>query len=88
MKKFFLKSKQVFGLLKKYKKRIILGLGVFVIIFITAFTYINLTNPTEINKYIASVVSTGSPANNYFEDEVFYNAVIDAYNKKNNITIL
>lgn len=87
MKKLFLKLKQVFNALKKYKKKIMLGLSVFLVIFISMFLYINLTNPTKINKYIAHIINKGAPANPAFDDENFYKCVIDNYNDENNKSI-
>ena len=69
--------------LKKNKKKIVIGLSVFLIVFISVFSFINLRYPTKINAYIAHVINKGEPANSYFDDEVFYKAIIDAYNKEN-----
>ena len=73
--------------IKKYKKQILIVIGLFILLFIPTFLYINLTNPTSINKYIASVASKGAPANSYFDDENFYNCVVDAYNSKNSTSL-
>ena len=81
------KIKDILNFTKKHKKKVLIGLAVFIILFLPTFLYINLTNPTLINKYIASVANKGVPANNAFEDQVFYNAVVDAYNKKNNANL-
>ena len=45
-----------------------------------------LLSPTVINKYIATNIYK-EPANSYFDDEKFYNCVIDAYNSKNNTSL-
>ena len=45
-----------------------------------------LLSPTVINKYIATNIYK-APANSYFDDENFYNCVIDAYNSKNNTSL-
>ena len=81
------KIKEILNFIKKHKKKVLIGLAVFIILFLPTFLYINLTNPTLINKYIASVANKGVPANNAFEDQIFYNAVIDAYNKENNTNL-
>ena len=77
----------ILNFIKKHKKKVLIGLAVFIILFLPTFLYINLTNPTLINKYIASVANKGVPANNAFEDQIFYNAVVDAYNKENNANL-
>ena len=41
-----------------------------------------LLSPTVINKYISTNIYK-TPANSYFDDENFYNCVIDAYNIEN-----
>ena len=79
--------KKVLYKVKKNKKRILLGIGVFLIVFIPTFLYINLTSPTRINKYIAHIINKGNPANSAFDDENFYYAVVDAYNKKTGINV-
>ena len=81
------KIKDILNFTKKHKKKVLIGLAVFIILFLPTFLYINLTNPTLINKYIASVVNKGMPANNAFEDQVFYNAVVDEYNRKNDTNL-
>ena len=73
--------------LKKNKKKIVIGLSVFLVVFISVFSFINLRYPTKINAYIAHVINKGEPANSYFDDEVFYKAVIDAYNKENKTSL-
>ncbi len=73
--------------LKKNKKKIVIGLSVFLVVFISVFSFINLRYPTKINAYIAHVVNKGEPANSYFDDEVFYKAIVDAYNKENNTSM-
>ena len=45
-----------------------------------------LLSPTVINKYIATNIYK-APANSYFDDEKFYNCVIDAYNRKNKTSL-
>ena len=45
----------------------------------------NLNNPTEFNKII--VLKKNAPANNAFDDQNFYNCVIDAYNKENSASL-
>ena len=83
-KNIFLK---VVKLINKNKKKIVIGLSVFLIVFISVFSFINLRYPTKINAYIAHVINKGEPANSYFDDENFYNAVIDAYNKENKTSL-
>ena len=73
--------------LKKNKKKIVIGLSVFLIVFISVFSFINLRYPTKINAYIAHVVNKGEPANSYFDDENFYKIVINAYNKENKTSL-
>ena len=73
--------------LKKNKKKVVIELSVFLIVFISVFSFINLRYPTKINAYIAHVVNKGEPVNSYFDDEVFYKAVVDAYNKENNTSL-
>lgn len=69
--------------LKKNKKKIVIGLSVFLVVFISVFSFVNLRYPTKINAYISHVINKGEPANSYFDDEVFYKAIVDAYNKEN-----
>ena len=78
---------KVVKLINKNKKKVIIGLSVFLVVFISVFSFINLRYPTKINAYIAHVINKGEPANSYFDDENFYNAVIDAYNKENNTSL-
>ncbi len=78
---------KVVKLINKNKKKVIIGLSVFLVVFISVFSFINLRYPTKINAYIAHVINKGEPANKYFDDENFYNAVIDAYNKENNTSL-
>ena len=73
--------------LKKNKKKIVIGLSVFLVVFISVCSFINLRYPTKINAYIAHVINKGEPVNSYFDDEVFYKAVVDAYNKENNTSL-
>ena len=70
-------------LCKKHKNKIFIILAVSVAVF----GYYNMTNPTEINKYMASVINKGAPANSYFDDDVFYNLVIDSYNIENGASL-
>ena len=83
-KNIFLK---VVKLINKNKKKIVIGLSVFLVVFISVFSFINLRYPTKINAYIAHVINKGEPANSYFDDEVFYKAVIDAYNSENKTSL-
>ena len=78
---------KIIGLITKKKRKVVLLTIIFLMIFTSVFIYINLTNPTKINSYVASVINKGAPANKAFEDEVFYKAVIDAYNKENNTSL-
>ena len=73
--------------LKKNKKKVVIGLSVFLVVFISVFSFINLRYPTKINAYIAHVINKGRPANKYFDDENFYKAVVDAYNKENKTSL-
>ena len=73
--------------LKKNKKKVVIGLSAFLVVFISVFSFINLRYPTKINAYIAHVINKGRPANKYFDDENFYNAVVDAYNKENKTSL-
>ena len=52
----------------------------FMIILLLGVNY-NVTNPTKINKIIASTYKT--PANKAFTNQNFYNCVIDEYNYEN-----
>ena len=45
----------------------------------------NLNNPTEFNKIIA--LKKNAPANKAFDDQNFYNCVIDAYNEENKTSL-
>ena len=83
-KNIFLK---VVKLINKNKKKVVMGLSVFLVVFISVFSFINLRYPTKINAYIAHVINKGEPANSYFDDENFYKAVVDAYNKENNTSL-
>ena len=80
-------SKKILSIINKHKKKLIIGLCAFIMLFISSFLYINLTNPTKINRYIAHVINKGNPANNAFEDENFYNAIVDAYNTQNKTSL-
>ena len=83
-KNIFLK---VVKLINKNKKKVVMGLSVFLVVFISVFSFINLRYPTKINAYIAHVINRGEPVNKYFDDENFYKAVVDAYNKENNTSL-
>ncbi len=72
---------------KKNKKKVIIGLSVFLAVFISVFSFINLKYPTKMNAYIAHVINKGDPACGLFKDENFYNAVVDAYNKENDMNL-
>jgi len=52
------------------------------------FLSINYTfcYPTTINAYVAANVYS-QPANSYFDDDNFYQCVVDAYNKKNSTNV-
>lgn len=73
--------------LKKNKRKVVIGLSAFLVVFISVFSFINLRYPTKINAYIAHVINKGRPANKYFDDENFYKAVVDAYNKENKTSL-
>ena len=73
--------------LKKNKRKVVIGLSAFLVVFISVFSFINLRYPTKINAYIAHVINKGEPANKYFDDENFYKAVVDAYNKENKTSL-
>ena len=73
--------------LKKNKKKIVIVLSICILLFMLVFSYTNLNNPTKLNAYIAHVINKGAPANNYFDDEIFYKAVVNAYNKKNKTSL-
>ncbi len=66
--------------MKLVKKLIILNV---IVSILGLIIYYSLGAPTTINALIASKVYD-SPANNAFEDQNFYNCVIDAYNETNN----
>ena len=83
-KNIFLK---VVKLINKNKKKIVIGLSVFLVVFISVFSFINLRYPTKINAYIAHVINKGEPANSYFDDENFYNLVVNAYNEENKTSL-
>ena len=83
-KNIFLK---VVKLINKNKKKVVMGLSVFLVVFISVCSFINLRYPTKINAYIAHVINKGEPANSYFDDENFYKAVVDAYNSTNNTSL-
>ena len=78
---------KIISLITKNKRKVVLLTIMFLMIFTSAFIYINLTNPTKINSMIASVINKGAPANKAFDDEIFYKAVLDAYNKENNTSL-
>ena len=56
----------------------------FMIMLLHGLNY-HMTNPTEINKIIASAYKT--PANKAFTDQNFYNCVIINYNSENNTSL-
>lgn len=78
---------KVVKLINKNKKKVIIGLSVFLVVFISVFSFINLRYPTKINAYIAHVINKGEPANKYFDDENFYKCVIDNYNDENSKSV-
>ena len=78
---------KIIGLITKKKRKVVLLTIIFLMIFTSAFIYINLTNPTKINSYVASVINKGAPANKAFDDDVFYKVVVDAYNKENKTSL-
>lgn len=78
---------KVVKLINKNKKKIVIGLSVFLVVFISVFSFINLRYPTKINAYIAHVINKGEPANKYFDDENFYKCVIDNYNDENSKSV-
>ena len=49
------------------------------------FINYNMTKPTKLNKIIASKYN--APANSTFDDQNFYNCVVDAYNKENSKSV-
>ena len=73
--------------LKKNKKKVVIVLSICIFSFMLVFSYTNLNNPTKLNAYIAHVINKGAPVNNYFDDEIFYKAVVDAYNKENKTSL-
>ena len=56
----------------------------FMIMLLHGLNY-HMTNPTEINRIIASTYKT--PANKAFTDQNFYNCVINGYNSENNTSL-
>ena len=78
---------KIISLITKNKRKVVLLTIIFLMIFTSAFIYINLTNPTKINSYVASVINKGAPANKAFDDDVFYKVVVDAYNKENKTSL-
>lgn len=65
----------------KENKRIILKTTISVlVVFIFAFSFYNLNNPTYFNKLLASIGDT--PANDAFEDKDFYSCVVESYNNQ------
>ena len=57
---------KVVKLINKNKKKIVIGLSVFLVVFISVFSFINLRYPTKINAYIAHVVNKGEPVKQLF----------------------
>ena len=49
------------------------------------FINYNMRESTKLNKIIAN--RYGKPANSAFEDQNFYNCVVDAYNKENSKSV-
>ena len=72
---------------EEINKELIIILGIFIITFISSFTYYYKNESVMISKLVSSVVGTEKPANQYFDDINFYKAVIDAYNKENKTKI-
>ncbi len=74
------------------KRKKVIVLGIF-IMFISSFLYINLNNQSKVNYLITSVANKSAsgkenkPANEYFDDEIFYKVVVDAYNKENKTSL-
>ena len=66
---------------KLTKKNLLISMGVITICFMFTFLTYNLNNPTRVNKLLASVLNS-NPANPAFDDENFYELVIDAYNNQ------
>ncbi len=64
---------------KKRDRVIVLIILLIMIIGLLSGNHYNMTNPTKLNKIIAN--NLGTPANNAFTDQTFYNCVIDAYNE-------
>ena len=65
----------------KENKRIILKTTISVlVVFIFAFSFYNLNNPTYFNKLLASIGD--KPKNDAFEDIDFYSCVVESYNNQ------
>ncbi len=78
--------------MKKFKnklrnKKVVITISLLFVVLLSGFIYVNLTNPTKINKYIAHVINKGAPANRAFDDETLYNVVVNAYNSENGTSI-
>ena len=62
-------------------------LAIITIVLGTIFLiYYSFYTPSYINEYIATNIYK-APANSYFDDENFYNCVIDAYNSENKTSL-
>ena len=66
--------------MSKNRKSIII-IATLIICFLLTFLVYNLNNPTRVNKLFASVLNS-TPANSAFDDENFYELVVDAYNNQ------
>ena len=62
------------------KKKVYTIATCILVAFIFTFVTYNLDNPTYFNRMFANVLNNGTPANSNFEDNTFYQCVIDAYN--------
>lgn len=67
------------------KNRNIIAIVIIVLGVIFLINY-SFFEPTYINQYIATKIYD-TPANSYFDDDNFYNCVVDAYNKKNGTSL-
>src|SRR5574344_1394808 len=73
--------------LKRNKKKVVLVTVMLLTLFVVTFCYVNITKPTKINKYISHVINKGTPVNTYFDDENFYDCVVDKYNSENSTSL-
>lgn len=62
------------------KNRNIIAIVIIVLGVIFLINY-SFFEPTYINQYVATKIYD-TPANSYFDDDNFYNCVVDDYNKK------